>query len=297
MSAWKRRVVSLWSALSVLTLAAPAMAGSNDLELSRFATFNDTTSASGCTETCGFAEPDDQLFYDLSRDLGQVMAPRFVAPSETLGQAGFAVMFMGSLSAIPHNEAHWQEGVRDRNPESTLFTGHLQVRKGLPFSFEVAGNLGYLYDSEMFTMGADVRWALNEGFYYFPDVGVRGTVNTVVGARELNMVNVGWDVSASKSFALGGVMALTPYVGFQQLYVISSSRVLNAYPQDPRPPQFNPDSPNQVFAPEFVFGQEQIQINRFLGGLRMHVWILNFTLEAVFSDTVQQYTFAGGVDF
>ncbi len=283
-------------ALMLQSVAAPASAGDNDLVLSRFAKFNPNTSP-GCTHACGTVEPNVKLFEDLLLDLGQVFAPRFIGPAETLGEAGFSFVMMTSLSTIEHQKEHWQEGVQDRDPSSSLFTGHLQIRKGLPFSFEVAGNMAYLFASEMFTMGADVKWALNEGFYYFPDVAVRGTVNTLMGASDLNMVTAGWDVSVSKGFGISGVMSLTPYLGYQQLYIIGSSRLLNAYPQDPRPPQYNPTVPQETFSPEFVFSQKTMQVDRFFLGGRLNVWILSFTLEAVLADTVNQFTFAGGLDF
>src|SRR5699024_646913 len=132
--------------------------------------------------------------------------------------AGFAVKLMTSFTMIPNEEEYWKTGVEGRSPAPALMTSHLQVSKGLPFSFEVIGNLSYLFASEMFSMGADLRWALNEGFDWFPDVAVRGSVNTVVGAPELNMINAGWDLSVSKSFGLQGVVAMTPYAGYQQLF-------------------------------------------------------------------------------
>lgn len=296
MSGKKHVVIRLMCLMAVLAFAAPALAGDNDLVLSRFGTFN-ASQYEGCVNACGVVEQNDELFRDLVTDLGQVLAPRFASPSETLGQAGFAVYMMTSLSSIPNNSEHWRTAVENRRPTSNLFTSHLQVRKGLPFSFEVAGNMAYLFASEMFTLGGDVKWALNEGFYYFPDVAVRGTVNTLMGADDLNLVTAGWDVSMSKAFALAGTVSLTPYVGYQQLYIVASSRLLNAYPQDPRPPQSDPSNAQRVFSPEFVFPQQNIQVNRFVAGGRLNVWILSFLVEAVVSETVNQYTFAGGVDF
>lgn len=303
MSIWKCVTMSVTAVLAVLLSATMAWAGPNDLQLSRFGDFQ-TIDREGCTNTCGFVEADEAGFSALTKDLGQVFAPRLIAPSETLGQAGFAVKLMTSFSTIPHDSVtdgettpYWQKGMEGRSPDPVLFTSHLQVRKGLPFSFEVVGNLAYLYASEMFAMGADLRWALNEGFDYFPDVAVRGSVNTLVGAPELNLINAAWDLSASKSFGLAGVTSITPYVGYQQLYTIASTRVLNAYPQDPRPPQFSRNDANVRFAPEFVFSQRTAQANRVFLGSRLNVWILSFTLEAVFGDTVNQYTFAGGFDF
>ena len=286
--------------LLIMGWVGPAWAGDNDVVLSRFATFNPKefeTQAKPCELACGVVKPNQKLFKGLVSDLGEVFAPRFVNPAETLGQAGFAIGFMTSWSFIQNQEEHWKLGVEDQDPSSTLFTGHLQLRKGLPFSFEVAGNMSYLFDSEMFTMGADLKWSLNEGFYYLPDVAVRGTVNTVLGAEELNLVTAGWDVSISKDFGISGVMSIAPYIGYQNLYIIGSSRLINAYPQDPRPPQFDPDDPDRQFSPEFVFEQTQVNINRFFVGTRLNVWITSFVLEGILGENVQQLTFSGGVDF
>ena len=296
MTAVLRKTVGATLVMASLLTSSMALALPNDLTLSRLGEFQ-LVENDDCVNTCGYVEADELAFRALTRDLGQVFAPRLIAPSETLGQAGFAVKLMTSFSTIPNQEDYWQRGVEGSNPDPVLFTSHLQVRKGLPFSFEVAGNLSYLYASEMFAMGADLKWALNEGFDWFPDVAVRGSVNTVVGAPELNMINAGWDMSMSKSFGLAGVTRVTPYGGYQQLYSVASTRVLNAYPQDPRPPQFSTTNSQVRFAPEFVFSQYTNQINRFFVGTRLNTWILSFTLEAVFGDTVNQYTFAGGFDF
>ncbi len=298
MSLW-REATTLVVVVGITLSSAMAFAGTNDLRLSRFGTFEEIDHED-CVQICGQVSRDVDGFNRFVSEFGQVMAPRLIAPSETLGQAGFAVKMMASLSDIPHQSDHWQTGLEGRSPNPLLFTGHLQVRKGLPFSFEVAGNLGYLSGSEIFSMGADLRWALNEGFDWFPDVAVRGTVNTVVGAPELNMINTGWDLSASKSFGLAGVTSVTPYIGYQQLYTIASTRVLNAYPQDPRPPQFSRTNPQVRFAPEFVFSQTTEMANRLFVGGRLNVWIMSFTLEGVFGlgdSPINQYTFAGGFDF
>lgn len=288
--------------LAVLSLLGPsvAWAGENDVVLSRFAEFDPnefSTAQNPCMRACGTVKANAELFKALSMDLGEVFASRLVNPAETLGEAGFAVGMMTSWSFIDQNAEHWQVGVEDRDPPPGLFTGHLQVRKGLPFSFEVAGNMSYLFASEMFTVGADVKWSLNEGFYYLPDVAVRGSVNTVLGAEELNLVTAGWDVSISKAFPIASVMELVPYAGYQNLYIVGSSRLINAYPQDPRTPQFDANDPQSRFSPEFVFEQYTESVNRFFLGARLNVWIMSFTFEGVLGHNVNQLTLSGGVDF
>jgi hypothetical protein len=292
---------------SVMLTSSLAQARDNDLVLSRFSTFepepcgprpnpdqpiSDTNQPQSI---CGQVVPDSVSFNNLVLDLGEVFAPRIGNPAETLGQAGFAFSAMGSVSFIPNTNEYWQLVVEDGDPPPAMFTGHVQVRKGLPFSFEMVGNMTYLTNSEMFAVGADLKWALHEGFFYMPDVAVRGSVNTILGSEYLNLVTAGWDVSISKNFGLGGVVSLAPFAGYQNLYVIGSSRLINAYPQDPRPPQTN--SQNEVFAPEFVFDQHTASVNRFFLGTRLNVWILSFVLEGALGQNVNQLTFSGGVDF
>lgn len=285
--------------LAVLMTAGPATALENDLVLSRYAEF-DPQEFGTCTNACGIVKPNGELFEALVTDLGQVLAPRLANPAETLGEAGFAFNMMTSFSFIDEHDEHWVRAVEDRNPEPVIPTAHLQIRKGLPFSLELAGNMGYLFSSEMFTLGADVKWALNEGFYFFPDLAVRGSVNTLMGSRDMNLYTAGGDLSLSKAFGISGVMVVTPYLGYQMLFLIGSSRLLNAYPQDPRPPQFDQDTPagtgSTTFSPEFVFSQYTTNVNRFFFGARVNVWVLNFVAEGVLGP-VPQATISGGLDF
>lgn len=300
MKAWKVARATACSMVALALFAGEASARDNDIVLTRYAKFDYnqfSTADNPCELACGVVDPDTESFKKITADLGEVFAPRFSNPAETLGEAGFAVNLMTSVSFIPAQETYWQQGVEDGDPNSTLMTGHVQVRKGLPFSFELAGDMAYLFDSEMFTMGAHVKWALNEGFYYMPDIAVRGSVNTLLGADTLNLLTAGWDVSISKDFGLGGVVSLAPYLGYQNLYVISSSRLLNAYPQDPRPPQSDPNDPTRIFGPEFVFQQEVQPLNRFFMGARLNVWILSFVAEGMLGENVNQFNFSAGVDF
>jgi hypothetical protein len=295
----RKALLCLSVVVSSLAMTSTASALDNDLVLSRFADF-DPREFGDCTNACGIVKPNEQLFESLVTDLGQVLAPRLAAPAETLGEAGIAFNMMTSFSFVDENADHWVQALEDKNPEPVFFTGHLQIRKGLPFSFEVAGDMSYLFASEMFNLGASIKWALNEGFYYFPDLAFRGTVNTLMGSRDLNLYTAGGDMSLSKAFGISGVVVLTPYVGYQMLFIIGSSRLLNAFPQDPRPPQFDRDTPagmgSSTFSPEFVFSQYDTNVNRFFVGTRVNVWILNFVAEGVFGQ-VPQFTLAGGVDF
>lgn len=303
-----RRVAFAATTAAALLCAPAALAGPNDFDLSRLATFepnpdpDNAGSITACDNACGRVVADDEAFQDFAADIGQIFAPRLSAPAETLGQAGFAVHLTTSFSFIDQEEPYWQEVVSDRDPPGSLFSAHLQLRKGLPFSFEVAGDLTYLTGSEMFALGSQLKWSVLEG-YKIPAVAVRGSVNTLLGSEQLNLLNAAWDISTSRAFAVGGVAELTPYLGYQQLHVVASSRLLNAYPQDPRPPQFDTENvagdgtPDQTFAPEFVFSQQHRAVNRFFLGTRVNIWMLSFTLEGVLGETVNQFSISAGADF
>ena len=100
-----KRTSASWMTLAAcLALATPALAGENDLVLSRLATFDPNefgTTEMPCMPACGVVRPDVEGFKNLTAELGEVMAPRLVNPAETLGQAGYAVAFITSFSFAP----------------------------------------------------------------------------------------------------------------------------------------------------------------------------------------------------
>lgn len=294
-------------AASVTSLPS-TQAADNDFDLSRFAEFR----VENCTPPNCPVKKNVALFEDLVTDFGQVMAPKLVAPAETLGEAGFAVQFVPSISFIPNDEVHWQRAVQGNtvprdgqgqiqprsivgdSPSPVMFTPQLIVRKGLPFSLEYAGTFSHIAGSDMFTVGSQLKWALNEGFRMFPDVAVRGAVNTLLGSKDLEMLTVSWDISISKAFPIAGVMSIAPYAGYQQLHAWGWSRLLNIYPQDPRAPQASGGS---VFNPEFVFETYHDAINRFFIGGRFNVWNVSLVPEVVIGEGVHTVNLSAGLDF
>ncbi len=243
------------------------------------------------------ALPDIEAFKAISRDLAVIFGPKFLSPAETLGQAGFDVGLEFSFTNVDPNSAHWRALEGGEDAAQGFVTGQLHVRKGLPFSLEIGGTLMHLFQSEMFALGTEAKFSLNEGFFYLPDIAVRGTFNTILGSSDLNLFNAGVDVSISKSFGVVGVVNITPYAGYNYLTVISSSRLLDVTPEDPTPPTINEDTGELEFQPEFVFGTETQFINRFFIGSRFIVGVLAISLEGAFTDTTQGINARIGFDF
>lgn len=281
-----------WILILTITLLWPvtASAGDNDFKLHRLASCAEGTSP-GPTGGC-VAVPDVDGFKSFSKQLGLVFAPSFLSPSESLGEAGFAVGFETKFSTASSNE-HWQvlNGVETGEESPPLFTLlQFSIRKGLPFSFELDAYASWLVDSELAFLGGGLKWTLNEGFIFIPDLAVRGHGGTMTGSPDMNLTTAGVDVSISKAFGLGGVFSLTPYAGYSHVWIISSSRVIDADPG-------YGDTPSGAYSPEFVFDQETQDASRGFVGMRFIVDYFAFTAEGTFSSDVQNYAINIGADF
>ncbi len=248
----------------VLLLVLPVRAERYDLHLSNF--FSDT-----CAGDCA-----QQHFGNLVRDLGLLTAPAFLAPAETLGLNGFSFGLEGSMASIQHKEDYWQLAT-EGDPSSILLIPRLHVRKGLPFSVEVGTQLTYLPESELFLVGAEVKWAINEGFYFIPDLALCFSLNHMLGSKDFSLTNGGWDVSVSKSFGIGGMMSLTPYAGYHMLFVHGDSHVILKERDDNGTPVLEEEVLAAVRWQDNMF-------NRFFVGCRLKTHIFQITAEGVFSD-------------
>jgi hypothetical protein len=274
-----RRVAILF----FLVLASSrAEAGPNDLNLGGLVLRSSTPTFTDSVHT--------PLFIKLSAELGIAIAPQFTSPSETLGSLGFEVGFSTAVTSIHQGESYWQWAKRgDEGVDRALALTSFHVRKGLPASFELEGNFSWLANSEMYALGLAVKWALNEGFYFIPDVAIRGSVNLLVGARDLQVVTSGFDLSLSKKFPVGGTSTLTPYAGYNLLIINSNSHVLDPTPLDALDIEKN-----------FVFSPQTIYVHRMFLGLRLKTYFVTLTgaVEFAFSkDIAWVQTYIGKLAF
>ncbi|MDY0058443.1 MAG: hypothetical protein RBU45_01405 [Myxococcota bacterium] len=315
------------------TLLAPGLARAaiNDFTLSRFGTL-----VRGATADCQradcvrYVEANNELFRQFATDFGMVMSPKFLAPAETLGQAGFDIGVDASFSAIANKEPHWTMAMQEEGtaPNSLLSTMQVHVRKGLPFSFELGGTLTKLFESEAYALGGELKWAFNEGFYYLPDIAARVAVNRLLGSRDLDLLTGGFDLSISHPFGIGGMLSLTPYAGWNMLFIHASSHVLDATAGLPgfTPPYCNEltgadsrvPNPDGSFAqsPEcqkasyaaltadyranFVLSRQNwsdMAYHRGFFGLRLKITVVSLVAEAILAEEVQTYSARIGMDF
>jgi hypothetical protein len=202
--------------------------------------------------------PDNAAFRNYISDLGTAIAPTAFHPANTTGFGGFALTFDFSFSKINADgvstaadgtqRKFWQDategpkdpttkayGTKNPNPDSILGIYSLRARKGLPFGFEVGTSLGWVGSTSLWVLGADVRWSALEGFRtgvmgIIPDVSVGMGVRTLTGTHKFSLTTLGVDVQMSKPIPIAEQMSLTPWIGYQRLYIFGDATVLDATP-------------------------------------------------------------------
>jgi hypothetical protein len=214
----------------------------------------------GSTPSQFACSPANVAFKNIMSELGFAIAPTAFHPARTTGFGGFALTFEMSYTHInangvstEHDPAqtqikYWQAGTQgptdpnthqystvNNGPDSVLQVYSLKARKGLPFGFEIAGALGYLANTDYLTVGADIRWSLLEGFRtgvisYIPDISIGGGTRTLTGSSKFDLTTVGLDAQVSKPFTIADSAVITPYVGYQFLWIFGDSEEVNFAP-------------------------------------------------------------------
>jgi hypothetical protein len=211
--------------------------------------------ATGQTTNNFACRPNNTAWANMMSELAFAIAPSAFHPARTTGFGGFALSLEASFAHINANAQdattkvqYWHQGTQgavdpanhqfstvDNSPDSILQIYTLKARKGLGFGFEVTGALGYVANTSLWVGGADLHWAILEGYRtgllgYLPDVAIGGGVRTLGGSPKFFLTTVGVDAQVSKPIALADSAVLTPYVGAQRLFIFADSTVVSLSP-------------------------------------------------------------------
>ena len=296
----RRFLFSLALVAAALT-SQEAMAGTYDLNLSRLGSVNGS----------GVPVGDDAAFRSVASELGVLLAPKPVDPADSLGLSGFAISGSFSINTISNDADFWKD-VTAKSPNKTANTLQITGRKGLYPGIEVGAGATHLFDSRMWTVSGYGKVALHEGFHHLPipSIALRGMFSRLVGAKDMNMTTASGDISISHVFGIGKTFSITPYLGYQALFILARSHVLDITPGTDEYLEGS-SGPN-----EFIFRDAgAILRHRPFLGARFIFSVLRFGVEAMFtpgggragdlngvaikdsSGLQQQYTFSLGLDF
>lgn len=191
--------------------------------------------------------PDNLPWASLVAQFGAALAPNAMHAARTTGYGGFELALEGNFTSIDNKADYWirgTEGPKDPStgnfsilgdPDGVIQIYNLRIAKGLPFGFELIGNVGYVARTSIVVGGADVRWSLFEGFRtgvpaIFPELTVGGSVRTMTGTQQMQLTIAGADATLSKPFAIGGSVVFTPYIGYQYLRIFGDSGLIDLTP-------------------------------------------------------------------
>ncbi len=193
----QRIVISLVGLLGLV--AVPASAAPLDV---RFDKFNEVTPAGGKIK--------NESMRTLMREISFALGPRSSGPWASQGSLGVDFAYELGVSGAHSTEDYWKKAVE--KPSDTLTSHMMRFRKGLPQSLQFGANLGHLADSSLYSAGFELQGALMDGFKAIPDIGFRVGLNGIFGNSHLeNFFNVFGDFGISKSFGIGGLLALQPW--------------------------------------------------------------------------------------
>jgi hypothetical protein len=275
------------ASVGILAAALPASearADKNDLVLSRLATVDDTNPDDPVVI------PDNARFRAVVSQLGVVLAPRFLAPADTLGYSGFNFSADISFTGIDAGGDYWcatEEAAGcaagGEKGSSTLGTIGIFVRKGiwLPLpSFEFGAGATHLMESRMWAAQAYAKFAVHEGFHDWPipSLAVRGAASRLMGSEQLDLTVASLDVSGSKSFGIGGTVNVSPYLGWNVLWIIPRSEVIDKTPNVDAITDMDDTDMNFTFP-----NQDNIIRQRLFGGFKLKYYVFALTGEVSYA--------------
>jgi hypothetical protein len=235
--------------LSVGLYSERARAESMDFALERL-----VENADECRTADGHAvpgvscQPDDDAFMKLINQYGMALAPTSMYPARTTGYGGFEILVEGAYTTINSDADYMKAGTRgptdevtgvasssNPSPPSLLQVYSLRLRKGFGFGVETGLTFGFMPKTSMIVGGLDLRIALFEGFRdgipgFFPDLAVTGSVRTITGTPQVQLTVAGVSGILSKPITIAETGVLTPWAGYQHLFIFGDSGVIDFTP-------------------------------------------------------------------
>jgi hypothetical protein len=272
-----------------LLLAAPltAQAGENDVVLGRLVVLVDD----GGTGTPTRAVGQNLELRSLVSELGVALAPRLVAPADTLGFGGFQFSADIGWTSISSDARYWRalrsspSATAADHGTSMLPTVGIFARKGIWFplpSIEFGAGAVHLFDSRIWSAQGYMKLAIQEGYHDMPipSVALRAGISRVMGQKDLDLTIMSFDGSISKHIGVGSTWGFDPYGGYGALLMVARSEVIDPTPDIDPLDMANPTDRSL----NFVFkDQDDILRHRFFLGAKLQYYVFQLTLEGTYA--------------
>jgi hypothetical protein len=191
---------------------------------------------------------DHKAFKQLINQYGFAFAPTAMHSARTTGFGGFHLSIEADITKINSDAKYWHDGtqgkvdpssnkasVRNTSPPGALQLYSVKIRKSFGFGLELTGMVGFMPQTSLVSGGADVRLSLLEGFRegipgILPDIAVGGGVRTITGTPEFQLTVAGLDVQISKPLPVADSSIITPWVGYQYIWIFGDSGLIDLTP-------------------------------------------------------------------
>jgi hypothetical protein len=233
------------------------------------------------SDTTGRPVPDQVAFNGMTRAYGLAMAPIELSPANTIGVNAVETELSFNFNSLGTDTASWVSAINQTSPATQLNTTRFSIRKGLPYSFELQGQMGYLLNSELWTVGAGAKWALNEAVRSFPiDFSVNAYANRVVGSTQMDLSMVSYGATLGTQFGVLGMVNIAPFVAWRPVMIFAGSNTLDSTPGTFGSSDMSTmDGGAQAATDTFAFARTTETVQRASGGLRFLFGVLRMSSE------------------
>ena len=190
-------------------------------------------------------EPDNVAFKRLVNQYAFAFAPSAMHSARTTGFGGFHISLEAAYTGIDSGRDYWKKGTQgdsnsataeNSSPAGILQLYSVKLRKSFGFGLEIGGSFGVMPKTSLWATGADVRLSLLEGFRksvpgMIPDVAVGGGVRTITGTPAMQLTISSLDAQISKPIPIENAVVVTPWIGYQYLWIFGDSNVIDFTPK------------------------------------------------------------------
>lgn len=257
-----------------------------------------------CESSGGFPIANMPVYTSMLKAYSIALSAPLLSPANTIGINGFEFDFAYAFTSPADSEwqyaterrsaERWERStsgnVTEKSVDSSLNTLFFTVRKGLPYSFEIEAQLGYLVKTEISSIGGTLKWSLNEAVDAFPvDFSTGLNVLHSINSKHLDFSTIGLDFSLGKSFGFFGMLNLAPYIAYRPLWIVPHSvtvdSIPNTNPTDATMDQMTMNNSNTDMIGPIVFPSKSeeknfpLMLNRLTLGTRFLIGVFKLTPE------------------
>ena len=159
----------------------------------------------------------------VTRELAMAIAAPPTHSVSSLGMFEFELSTDHRLAFVHDStgagRAPWTEMSEDGEGSEVQYIPRVTLRKGLPYSFELGGNLGWIGISRQFVVGGYARWAMLDGWTKVPDAAIQLSYDGYIGNDQLDLGVFQLALSIGYSFDTRAPMSdkgseFSPFVGY-----------------------------------------------------------------------------------